>query len=44
VFENRVLSVIYGIKREEETGEGRKLHREGFSDINFSTNFVRVIK
>jgi len=29
VFENRVLRKIFGPKRDEETGEWRKLHKEG---------------
>jgi hypothetical protein len=28
VFENRVLRRIFGLKREEITGEWRKLHNE----------------
>jgi hypothetical protein len=30
VFENRVLSRIFGPKRDEVTGEWRKLHKEEF--------------
>jgi hypothetical protein len=29
-FENRILRRIFGSKRDEETGEWRKLHSEGF--------------
>jgi hypothetical protein len=32
VFENRVLSRIFGPKRDEVTGEWRKLHNEGLND------------
>jgi hypothetical protein len=44
VFENRVLSRIFGPKRDEGTGEWRKLHSEQFNDLDFSHNIVRVIK
>jgi hypothetical protein len=44
VFENRVLSRIFGHKRDEETGEWRKLHNETRNDIYPSPNIVRVIK
>jgi len=33
VFENRVLRRIFGPKREEVTGEWRKLHNEELSDM-----------
>jgi hypothetical protein len=32
VFENRVLSKIFGPKRDEVTGEWRKLHNEELTD------------
>jgi len=32
VFENRVLGRIFGAKRDEKTGEWRKLHNEEFND------------
>ena len=44
VFENRVLRRIFGPKRDEVTGEWRKLHNEEFSDLYSSPNIVRVIK
>jgi len=43
VFENRVLRT-YGLKRDEVTGEWRKLHNEELSDMYSSPNIVRVIK
>jgi hypothetical protein len=43
VFENRVLR-IFGPKRDEETGEWRKLHNEELNDLYSSPNIVRVIK
>jgi hypothetical protein len=33
VFENRVLRRIYGPKRDEVTGEWRKLHNEELRDL-----------
>jgi hypothetical protein len=44
VFENRVLRRIFGPKRDEVTGEWRKLHNEKLSDLHSSPNIVRVIK
>ena len=44
VFENRVLRRIFGPKRDEVTGEWRKLHNEELSDLYCSPNIVRVIK
>ena len=44
VFENRVLRRIFGPKRDEVTGEWRKLHNEELNDQYCSPNIVRVIK
>jgi hypothetical protein len=43
MFEGRVLR-IFGSKRDEVTGEWRKLHNEELSDLYCSPNSVRVIK
>jgi len=43
-LENRVLRRIFGLKRDEVTGEWRKLHNEELSDLYCSSNIVRVIK
>jgi len=44
VFENRVLRRIFGSKREEVTGERRKLHTEELNDLYSSPKIVWVIK
>jgi hypothetical protein len=44
VFENRVLRKIFGPKRDEVTGEWRKLHNEGLNDLYFSPNIFQEIK
>ena len=44
VFENRVLRRIFGSKRDEVTGEWRKLHNEELNDLYCSPNIFRVIK
>jgi hypothetical protein len=43
VFENRVLRRVFGPKRDEVTGEWRKLHNEGLSDLYSLPNIVRVV-
>jgi len=44
VFENRVLRRIFGRRRDEVTGEWRKLHNEDLNGLYSSPNIVRVIK
>ena len=44
VFENMVLRRIFGPKRDEVTGEWRKLHTEELNDLYCSPNIFRVIK
>jgi len=43
MFENRVLRRIFGPKRDEVTGEWRKLHNEELNDL-YSPNIIWVIK
>ena len=44
MFENRVLRRIFGPKRDEVTGELRKLHNEELRDLYSLPNIVRVVK
>ena len=44
VFENRVLRRVFGPKRDEVTGERRKLHKEELRDLYSLPNIVRVVK
>jgi len=44
VIENMVLRRIFGPRRDEVTGEWRRLHNEELKDLYSSPNFVRVIK
>jgi hypothetical protein len=44
VFENRVLRRIFGPKRDEVTGEWRKLHNEELRDLYSSPSVIGIIK
>ena len=44
MFENMVLRRIFGPRRDEVTGEWRRLHNEELNDLYSSPNIVRVIK
>jgi hypothetical protein len=44
VFENRVLRRIFGPKRDEVTGEWRRLHNKELCALYSSPNIIRVIK
>jgi hypothetical protein len=44
IFENSVLRRIFGPKRDEVTGEWRRLHKEEFNDLYSSPSIIRVIK
>jgi hypothetical protein len=44
VFENKVLRRIFGPKRDEVTGEWRRLHKKELYALYSSPNIIRVIK
>jgi hypothetical protein len=44
MFENRVLRKVFGPKRDEVTGEWRKLHNEALNDLYSLPNIVWVVK
>jgi hypothetical protein len=44
VFENRVLRRIFGPKRDEVTGEWRKLHNEELRNFDTSPSIIRIIE
>jgi hypothetical protein len=44
VFENMVLRRIFGPKRDEVTGERKKLYNEEINDLYTSPSTLRVIK
>ena len=44
IFENKVMRRIFGLKRDEVTGEWRKLQTEKLNGLYSSPNTVRVLK
>jgi hypothetical protein len=44
VFENKVLRKMFRPKRDEVTGEWRKLRKEELSDLYSSPSIIRIIK
>jgi hypothetical protein len=44
VLENRVLRCIFGQKRDEVTGEWRKLYNEELRDLYSSPSIIRIMK
>ena len=44
VLQNTVLRRIFGPRRDEVTGEWRRLHNEELNDLYSSPNIVQVIK
>jgi hypothetical protein len=44
VFEYRVLRRIFGPRRDEVTGDWRKLHNEELHNLNSSPNIIEIIK
>jgi hypothetical protein len=43
-FENRELRRIFEPRRDEVTGDGRKLHNEELHNLYSSPNIIRMIK
>jgi hypothetical protein len=44
VFENRVLRKIIGPKRDEVTGEWRRLHNGEHDELYAAADFINLIK
>jgi hypothetical protein len=44
VFENRVLRRIFGPKRDEVTGEWKKLRNEVLHDLYSSPSIIKIMK
>jgi hypothetical protein len=44
VFENKVLRRIFGPKRDDVTGEWRRLHNKELYALYSSPNIIQVIK
>jgi hypothetical protein len=44
VFENSILRRVFGLKRDEVTGEWRKLHNEEFHNLYSSPDIIRQVK
>jgi hypothetical protein len=44
VFDNRVLRRVFGLKRDEVTGEWRRLHNKELYALYSSPNIIRVMK
>lgn len=44
VLQNKVMRKTFGPKREEVTGDWRKLYKEKLHDLNSSANNTTVIK
>jgi hypothetical protein len=44
VFENKVLRRVFRPRRDEVTGEWRRLHNEEINNLYSSPNMVQVIK
>jgi hypothetical protein len=44
MFENRVLRTLFGLNRDEVTGEWRKLHNEQLHDLYSSPSIIRIMK
>ena len=43
LFDDRMLIKVFGTKKDEVTGEWRRLYKEELSDLYFSTNIRLII-
>ena len=44
VFENEVLRKVFGPKRDDETGEWRRLHNSEKHDLHGEPDIIRIVK
>ena len=44
VFENKVLRIIFGPKRDDETGKWRRLHNGELHDLYGKPDIMRIVK
>ena len=44
VFENKVLRKIFGSKRDDQTGEWRRLHNGELNDLYEKPDIIRIVK
>ena len=44
VFENKVLRKIFGPKRDDQTGEWRRLHNNELHDLYGKPDIIRIVK
>jgi hypothetical protein len=44
VFENMVIRMIFGLKRDEVIGKWRKLHNEELGNLYSLPSIIRIIK
>ena len=44
VFENKVLRKIFGPKRDDETGEWRRLHHGVLHDLHGKPHIIEIVK
>jgi hypothetical protein len=44
VFENRVVSIIFGLKKYEVTGDWKRLHNEELHDLYSLSSLIGMIR
>jgi hypothetical protein len=44
VFEDRVLKMVFGLKREKVAGGWRRLHNEELHNLHTSPNIIQLVK